>query len=98
MYNYDSPEGKNPQLWRLAAKRAAFKRHLAVYLIINIFLWALWYYNGARTYNDSIPWPLWTTGGWGIGLAFHFMGAYVTTGQKSIDREYDMLLKNQQKH
>jgi hypothetical protein len=97
MHYQNAPEGKDPHLWHLARKRAAFKRHLAVYLIVNLFLWLIWYFNGARIYNDSIPWPLWTTGGWGIGLAFHYMGAYVATGDRSVDREYEKLLKNQQK-
>lgn len=32
-----TPEGKDPGLWRTAHKIASFKRHMATYLIINIF-------------------------------------------------------------
>lgn len=118
MYYQTPPEGKDPQLWHLARRRISFRRHLAVYLIINIFLWALWYFggrhnsysdvqiydydtpsndNGIHYYNSRIPWPLWTTLGWGIGLAFHFMSAYVTTGSHSIEKEYNKLVENKNK-
>ncbi|MFL5772358.1 MAG: 2TM domain-containing protein [Flavisolibacter sp.] len=116
---HQAPEGKDPQLWHLAQRRTSFKRHLSIYLIINIFLWALWYF-GSRHYSGSeivdydngnihdyrnyinydrraIPWPLWTTIGWGIGVAFHFMSAYVTTGIHSVDKEYDKLVENKNK-
>ena len=101
MYHQPVPEGKDPQLWHLARRRISFRRHLSVYLIINIFLWALWYFTGREYYvreyygkdfyYSNIPWPLWTTLGWGIGLAFHFMSAYVSTGSHSIEKEYNKL-------
>jgi hypothetical protein len=96
--NYHAiPPGKDPQLWQLANKRAAFKRHLVAYLIINIMLWTLWLFSGAQMHG-LIPWPLWSTFGWGIGLAFHFAGAYITHYDQSVEREYNKLTeqKNQQ--
>ena len=92
------PVGKDPHLWQLARRRAAFKRHLAVYGIVNAFLWILWYFSGTDRYEESvIPWPLWSTFGWGIGLAFHYMSAYVTTGTDSVEREYNKLVQNKNK-
>jgi hypothetical protein len=95
------PPGKDPQLWQLANKRASFKRHLTTYLIVNGFLWILWYaskngYNGEFN-GMRFPWPVWPMLGWGIGLAFHYIGAYVSTGSSSIDREYDQLIQKQTK-
>ena len=90
------PEGKDPQLWQLANKRAGFKRHLATYLVINIFLWLIWWFTGEKNNNGGIPWPAWTSAGWGIGLLFHYIGAYVNTGNNSVEREYEKL-KNQSK-
>lgn len=94
------PEGRDPHLWQLAQKRASFKRHLVTYIVINLFLWMLWYFT-KRSYDYSsqygfFPWPLWPTLGWGIGLLFHFIGAYISTGHNSVEREYEKL-KNQNK-
>jgi cytochrome c oxidase assembly factor CtaG len=91
----DSNEEKDQQLWEIAQKRASFKRHLMTYIVINIFMWIIWAMTGAHTYNRGMPWPLWSTLGWGIGLAFHYFGAYVTTGDNSVEREYEKL-KNKQ--
>jgi hypothetical protein len=94
------PEGKDPNLWQLAQRRASFKRHLATYLVINSFLWVLWYLTRSMyDYNyefTTLPWPVWTMVGWGIGLAFHYMNAYVSTGRDTVEREYDKL-NNQHK-
>ena len=94
------PEGKDPHLWQLAHRRASFKTHLATYIVVNLFLWALWYFTRGRydyDYGNSLlPWPVWPMAGWGIGLTFHFIGAYVSTGFNTTEREYEKL-KNQTK-
>ena len=94
-----APEGKDPVLWEIARKRAGFKNHAIVYLIVNVFLWLLWYFTGNQHKGIDInnwdthhyPWPIWTTLGWGIGLAFHFAGAYVFPKINSTEREYEKL-------
>ena len=83
------PPDRDPRLWHLAQKRASFKSHLLTYIVINIFLWLLWYLLGAKL-NGGIPWPAWSTAGWGVGLFFHYIGAYVSTGN-SIEKEYEKL-------
>jgi hypothetical protein len=93
-----APEGKDAQLWHLAQRRASFKRHQAVYVIMNVFFWALWWFTGGSDYNEGLPWPVWPMLGWGIGLGFHYVGAYVTPADHSVEKEYDKLThnKNQQ--
>ena len=102
-----TPEGKDPALWEIAQKRAGFKKHLITYLIVNAFLWALWYFTCGHHYVDlgdlkygrwdrNFPWPIWTTLGWGIGLAFHFAGAYVFPKTNAVEREYEKLNRNKQ--
>lgn len=91
MSNYQpAPEGKDPILWEIAQRRASFKSHALAYLIINLFLWGLWFFN-SKTNNSGYPWPIWTTLGWGIGLAFHFAGAYVFPKANSVEKEYEKL-------
>ena len=91
-----TPPGKDPQLWQLAHRRASFKRHLATYIVINAFLWLLWAFTGSRDHDDYLPWPVWSTAGWGIGLLFHYIGANVSTGSNSVEKEYEKL--NNQKN
>jgi hypothetical protein len=97
-YHTDSsaPPDRDPQLWAIAQKRASFKYHLAVYVVINIFFWVLWYFSGARIEERANwPWPVWPMFGWGIGLVFHYLGAYVFPRDNSVEREYDKLKQKQ---
>jgi hypothetical protein len=93
MNHYQTPSDKDPHLWDIARKRASFKSHLFTYIIVNLFLWAIWFFTGSRVYNDSIPWPAWPTLGWGVGLAFHYIGAYMTHRDTFVDREYEKLIR-----
>ena len=88
--------GKDPELWEIAQKRVSFKSHLTVYIIMNLFFWLLWLLTG-QEYNEGFnpPWPVWPMVGWGIGVFFHYMGAYVYPKNNSVEREYQKL-KNQQ--
>lgn len=106
-YNQPVPEGKDPVLWEIAQRRAGFKKHLVTYLIINAFLWALWYFTGSR-HNEmdvsrwantgQIPWPLWVTLGWGIGLAFNYAAAYMFHKTNTVESEYEKLKGRQTKN
>jgi hypothetical protein len=89
-----APEGKDPVLWEIAQKRASFKGHALTYVVVITALWAMWYFT-ASTYNESnYPWPVWPTFGWGIGLAFHFAGAYIFPASNSVEKEYEKLKRN----
>ncbi|HMP91469.1 MAG TPA: 2TM domain-containing protein [Phnomibacter sp.] len=89
----------NDPLWRMARKRAAFKRHLTIYFIINAFLWAVWWFTSGRYGYAAghLPWPVWATLGWGLGLAFNYFDAYGPADKKSaIEQEYEKLKREQQ--
>jgi hypothetical protein len=89
-------ETKEESLWRMAKKRAKFKRSLIVYIIMNTFFWLIWYFNGQRIHFPpeldwgNIPWPLWVMLGWGLGLVFKYIDAYHST-QSLEEREYEKL-------
>jgi len=92
--------GKDPELWELAKKRASFKYHVITYIIMNAFFWVIWAITSQHEmyrfgWRVNIPWPLWPMFGWGIGLAFHFIGAYVAPGYNLAEKEYQKL-KNKQ--
>lgn len=91
-YYQQTPPDKDPQLWDLARRRASFKTHLAIYIIVNLFLWGVWYFTDGER-RGLAPWPVWGTFGWGIGVAFHYIGAYVTPNSNSVDKEYEKLMR-----
>lgn len=86
---------RNPELWKIAQKRAAFKSHLYAYLFVNCLLWSLWGLGLFFEQGTRYPWPIWTTFGWGIGLLSHGIGTYIYNGQSATEREYQKLLKEQ---
>ena len=47
--NPPTPEGKDPILWEIARKRASFKTHAITYVIVNLFLWGIWYFTDHRS-------------------------------------------------
>jgi hypothetical protein len=54
--------------------REDFRIHFLVYVLVNLLLWAIWYVT-ARD-DGGIPWPLFASLGWGIGLVAHWWTVY----------------------
>ena len=95
MQSYSStPSDKDPELWEIAQRRASFKAHLMTFIIIIPFLWIIWFFSDSRDANTGWPWPVWPTFGWGIGLFFHFLGAYVFHKDNMANREYEKLKRD----
>jgi hypothetical protein len=89
----------DPQLWKQAKERVGFRMHLRTYLIINAGLWLIWavtlFVIPARP-RFYLPWPLFATIGWGIGLVSHYLGVYRRGDQRSmVEEEYQKLLAKQ---
>lgn len=82
---------KEPGLWKIAKKRASFKKHFATYLIINGFFWLLWFFQGNPHNYNGVPWPVWPMLGWGIGLAFNYFHAYHGDSNALAEKEYEKL-------
>jgi 2TM domain len=83
---------KDSVLWELAKKRTGFKKSLMVYIVVNSFLWILWFFTNDNNMDKGpFPWPVWPMFGWGIGLAFQYIGAYVTPNTISVENEYQKL-------
>ena len=94
---------KDRLLWKEAKKRVGFKNHLLTYIIVNLFLWILWYFTDWKHAEEGenrsgIPWPIFCTIGWGFGLFWHFMGTYVLNDKPGqIEKEYQKLKAKQDK-
>lgn len=85
---------RDKALWKIAKKRVAFKRHAFMYLLVNLFLWAIWYFNSTYSTDYSgWPWPAWVTFGWGIGMVFSYYDAYHGGHDYAAEREYEKLRK-----
>lgn len=79
-------------LWHIAKKRAAFKKQLLSYVLVNCLLWGIWFMNPQRTNTFShLPWPAWVSFWWGVGLVFGFVNAYVVNTKRAIEAEYEKL-------
>jgi 2TM domain len=86
---------RDEELWAIARKRAAFRRHLFTYIVVNSFLWLIWAIRSGD-YDSFIPWPIWPTLGWGVGLAINYADAYLFHRENSVEQEYQKLLKKKQ--
>jgi hypothetical protein len=96
-YQNTNPEPRDPQLWEMARRRASFKTHFATYIVINIIIWLVWLLTDRDHDGNGLPWPVWSTFGWGIGVIFHYLSAYVFPKAGSAEREYEKLKEQQRK-
>lgn len=78
---------RDERLWRIAQSRSRFKSHLIVYLVINAFLWAVWFFTG----HPTPPWPVWPALGWGLALAFQYFNAWHRDPFGDTLKEYERL-------
>ena len=83
---------QDKDLYRIAKRRAEFKRSLIAYILVNSFLWCVYLINERHSHY---PWPLWVMLGWGIGLAFKYVEAYQANNWFSVEKEYDQLKQSQ---
>ncbi len=53
-------------------KRRDFRGHLLIYVLVNVFLVAIW----AITNPHGFFWPIFIIGGWGIGVVMNAWDVY----------------------
>lgn len=82
---------REKQLWKIAKKRVSFKKHLASYMIINIMFWCIWFFTDKENEDGGFPWPVFPMLGWGIGILFSFINAYVLTKEGAVEKEFEKL-------
>ena len=59
---------------KIVKEKRGFYIHFIIYLLVNILLFAQWWY---ITGGEGFAWPITTTIGWGIGIIAHFIGVFI---------------------
>jgi 2TM domain len=69
-------------------KKREFGAHLLAFVLVNVFLVAIW----AVTSDGTLFWPIFPILGWGIGLVFHAWDVYGhPPGEEQIHHEMERL-------
>ena len=84
---------RDENLWRIAKKRAEFKRHLAAYIIVNSLFWIAVIAAAVR-FGHMSYWPVFPTFFWGMGIFFNWYSAYHGDNDSMAQKEYEKLLTN----
>jgi fatty acid desaturase len=93
-----SKQMSEEQIYEQAKKRVEARRgffiHLIVYICVNIFLIIIW----AFAAGGGFPWFIFPLVGWGIGLLFHYLEAFVFEGKSdraAIEKEVEKIKREQ---
>ncbi|MCC7447396.1 MAG: 2TM domain-containing protein [Anaerolineae bacterium] len=73
-------------------KRTEFIKHLAIYIIVNLFIWAFFGFIAlfvSHTFYVLIPAVL-STLGWGLGVAIHGVTTYLDTSRLETMRDREI--------
>lgn len=85
------------RLWRIARKRADFRKSFYSYIAVNLFLWLLWWgTEGYKTGFNKYPWAAWVTLGWGFAIAIQYYDAYHSSHKDLAEEEFQKLKRKQQ--
>jgi hypothetical protein len=69
--------------------REDFRVHLLIYVLVNAFLWAIWFTTDRA--GGDVPWPAFASIGWGIGLVAHWWSVYgVNDARRESEIEKEM--------
>ena len=78
-----------------AEEKAGFYTHFGVFVMVNLFLIAIWWFTGGL---GTFPWFIFPLFGWGIGLVAHFIGTWRGHSfiEKMAEDEYKKLKKQEE--
>ena len=94
------PQLTEEEIYRQARKRVEEKKgfyiHLMTYVVINIGLILMW----AFVTGGGYMWFIWVLGGWGVGLASHFLQVFAFNKaggweKRQMDAEIERIKKEQ---
>jgi serine/threonine protein kinase len=76
-------------------KREELRGHIISYVMVNLMLWGIWAFNAGfpanfEGFDGGMPWPLWVTLGWGIGLIANILEYNGKYGSGAAKREAEI--------
>ena len=81
--NHNIPEitpEEEAKLARMASRRTGFKKHFAIFFLLNAFLWVVWYFLfRASAENTFLMAILFVFIVWLLGIILHYMIVYTWT-------------------
>lgn len=83
-------------LKKIARRRVEFRKNLYSYLVVNGFMWAIWWFTTGQWGVVGIPWPIWVMLGLGLGLLKQYYDAYQGISEDQIEKEFERLKRKQQ--
>jgi len=90
----DPEESIRRRIEKRFKKREELRGHAISYLMVNLMLWIFWAFtNGFPAdfqFDGGMPWPLWVTLGWGIGLIANVMEYNSKYGSGAAKREAEI--------
>ncbi|HPU37972.1 MAG TPA: 2TM domain-containing protein [Microthrixaceae bacterium] len=94
MDTIDMSADERTQAIQSLRRKRGFRSDLAIYLVINVALWALWFATGGA--EDQGYWPAWVSVAWGLGLAFNAWQAFGAKpiSQSDIDAEMNRMKRS----
>jgi hypothetical protein len=77
---------------KIAEEKVGFYVHLSSYIMVNLFLAAIWYFTSGPS---TFPWFIFPLFGWGIGIVAHGVSAFAggSFQEKLAEKEYKKLNK-----
>jgi hypothetical protein len=77
---------------KIAKEKSDFYIHLVIYIAVNLFLFAQWWFIAGP---EVFAWPVIVLFGWGIGIAAHGITAFRGEGyiEHQAEKEYQKLKK-----
>jgi hypothetical protein len=88
----ESQEELRKKAEKRAEEKMGFLAHFGVYILVNLLLILVWWFNNG---GDVFPWFIFPLIGWGIGLGAHFIGVYAGSNllEKMTEKELKKLKK-----
>lgn len=68
----------NLHSYSIESLKKGFRIHFIAFLLGTPAIWLIWYLT-----STLVPWPLWTTPAWAIGVLFHYLGVFVFRKNKA---------------
>lgn len=84
---------ENDPLWKIAKQRVEFRQSMYIYLVVNAFLWIIWFFTASSSELEfsTVPWPIYPLFGWGLGMAIAYVNLPSPAKPDPIEKEYEAI-------